>query len=174
MHAFVLADPSRCIGCRACEIACAEVHMQAAMAQAMAQGLPFVTRICVIRAAGVSAPIQCRQCEDAPCATACPTGAVTSDGRAIVVDADKCCACKACLAVCPVGAMQIAATPGQDKPVACKCDLCIGSADRPACVSVCPAAALRVFSREELQRRTCARRRQSALQLAANTSEGTR
>ena len=167
MHAFVLADPSRCIGCRACEIACAAAHMDADMAQAMERDLPFAPRLCVVRDAGIAVPIQCRQCEDAPCAAACPTGAVTSDGKTVAVAPQRCIGCKACLAACPVGAMQVDRLPGdRSGPVAYKCDLCGGKADVPACVAVCPAGALRVYTREGLRQLAGARRRQSAVLLA--------
>lgn len=167
MHAFVLADPARCIGCRACEIACAATHMEEDMAQAMARGLPFAPRLCLVRESGVTAPIQCRQCEDAPCAAACPTGAIASDGRTVRVTPERCVGCKACLAACPVGAMQVGRLPGTARgPVAHKCDLCADYRDTPACVAVCPADALRVVSRDVLQGQALARRRRQALSLA--------
>ncbi|MGE4535612.1 MAG: 4Fe-4S dicluster domain-containing protein [Desulfovibrio sp.] len=167
MHAFVLADPARCIGCRACEIACAAAHMEEDMGQAMARGLPFAPRLCLVRESGVTAPIQCRQCEDAPCAAACPTGAVASDGRAVTVAAERCVGCKACLAACPVGAMQVGRLPGdQGGPVAHKCDLCAGRRETPACVAVCPAGALRLISRDVLRGLAVSRRRRQAASLA--------
>lgn len=166
MHAFVLADPDRCIGCRACEIACVDAHMEEDMGQAMERGLPFAPRLCLIRESGVTAPIQCRQCEDAPCAAACPTGAVASDGKTVVVTAERCIGCKACLAACPVGAMQVGRLPGKrDVPLAHKCDVCAARGYAPACVAVCPAKALRLVSRESLRRQTEAKRRGSAAQL---------
>ncbi len=167
MHAFVLADPARCIGCRACEIACAAAHMEEDMAQAMALGLPFAPRLCLIRESGVTAPIQCRQCEDAPCAAVCPTGAVTSDGRAVVVAPERCIGCKACLAACPVGAMQVGRLPGHGGHVlAHKCDLCATAAAAPACVAVCPAQALTLVTRDGLRHVAAARRGRQAAQLA--------
>lgn len=167
MNAFVLADPSRCIGCRACEIACVDAHMAFDMAEAMEYGQPFSPRIFVVRESGVTAPIQCRQCEDAPCAAACPAGAVTFNGRAVVVDAERCFGCKACLAACPFGAMQVGMPSGvRDVPVAHKCDLCVGHRDMPACVSVCPAGALRLFSEGELRQLSASRRREAARRAA--------
>lgn len=173
MHAFVLADPARCIGCRACEIACAAAHMDQDLGQAMEQGLPFAPRLSVVRESGVTAPIQCRQCEDAPCAAACPYGAVASNGRAVEVRAERCIGCKACLAACPVGAMQVGRLPeGRGLPVAHKCDLCAGRLDSPACVAVCPASALRVVTSETLARLAGRRRRRQAASLAGGGKQG--
>ncbi|WP_320171142.1 4Fe-4S dicluster domain-containing protein [Maridesulfovibrio sp.] len=167
MNDFVLADPSRCIGCRACEIACVDAHTALDMAGAMEEGLPFSPRISVVRESGVTAPIQCRQCEDAPCASACLAGAITFDGRSVVVLTERCIGCKACLAACPFGAMQVGMIDGfLEVPVAHKCDLCAGHRDTPACVSVCPADALRVFSDSKLQRFSSLKRQASAVRVA--------
>ncbi|HAS90285.1 MAG TPA: electron transporter HydN [Desulfovibrio sp.] len=163
MNSFVLAVPSRCIGCRACEIACVDAHMSADMGQAMEEGLPFSARISVVRESGVTAPIQCRQCEDAPCAKACPVDAISYNGESVVIDAKRCFACKACLAACPFGAMQVGVINVEhEAPVAHKCDLCSGYRDAPACVSVCPAGALNVFSTEKLQKLSAGKRRGNA------------
>ncbi|WP_419783523.1 4Fe-4S dicluster domain-containing protein [Maridesulfovibrio sp.] len=167
MNTFVLAVPSRCIGCRACEIACVDAHMNSDMAQAMEQGQPFSPRLSVIRESGVTAPIQCRQCEDAPCVKACPAGAIRCDGRSVAIDAELCFGCKACLAACPFGAMQVGLVNlEKETPVAYKCDLCSGHRADPACVSVCPAGALSVFSNEALQKLSSSKRRETARLMA--------
>ena len=132
MHAVVLADAERCIGCRACEIACALAHAACGEdpGRAAEAGAAFAPRLTVVRDGGLAVPVQCRQCEAAPCAAACPTGALYSDGRSVAVDTAACTGCKACLAACPGGAMDmlpLAALPG--RLVAGKCDLCAG---RPA------------------------------------------
>ncbi len=167
MHVFILSDPSRCIGCRACEIACVDAHTAQDMGQAAEQGLPFAPRITVVHEAEVTAPIQCRQCEDAPCVSVCPTGAITHDGKLVRVHEDRCFGCKSCMAVCPVGAIRVGSLPGSgEKLLAYKCDLCAGHETGPACVSVCPAGALKILDQGELLRISGSRRRNSALQVA--------
>jgi len=167
MHTFVLSDPSRCIGCRACEIACVDAHIDVDLGRAGEQKLPFAPRINVIHEAEVTAPVQCRQCEDAPCVTVCPVGAITHDGESVRVQEDLCFGCKTCLAVCPVGAMQVGCLPGSGKRLlAYKCDLCAGRPEGPACVAVCPAGALKILNQSELQGISGGRRRNSALQVA--------
>ncbi len=93
-------------------------------------------------------PKSCLHCEDAPCVTACPTGAShkrPEDGI-VLVDEAKCIGCGVCAWACPYGARELDAVEGVMK----KCTLCIDriandaldAADRvPACVATCPASA---------------------------------
>ncbi|WP_281262026.1 4Fe-4S binding protein [Azospirillum thermophilum] len=114
-----------------------------------------------------TAPVLCHQCEDAPCARVCPVNAITHAADAIVLDEKVCIGCKMCALACPFGAITpsgtgIAGVAGFGtaapthsaaldpllawdigvKSVAVKCDLCAFSGDGPACVNVCPTAAL--------------------------------
>ena len=164
MHAFVLADPKRCIGCRACEIACVTARLDVDPGRAMALGLPFVPRLCLVRESGVTMPVQCRQCEDAPCAAACPTRAIASNGRAVTVTPERCVGCKACLTACPIGGIGVGPqATGPARLIAHKCDLCLGSRTSPACVAVCPAGALTLFDPDTLAALAAGRRRKAGL-----------
>ncbi|KHK01462.1 4Fe-4S dicluster domain-containing protein [Desulfovibrio sp. TomC] len=174
MHAFVLADPDCCIGCRACEIACSLAHLPAGCdpGRAMEQGAGFAPRLTIVREGGLVVPVQCRQCEDAPCARVCPAGCITSDGRSVTIVEAACTGCKACLAVCPVGTMNmLPATVGPARLVAGKCDLCRGRPSDspnpvgPACLAVCPAGALTLYEPAALARLAADRRRLAALVL---------
>ena len=73
MNKMVIADPGKCIGCRTCEVACALAH-SAPDALAKLSPASFIPRLKVVKTAKVSTPVQCRQCDDAPCAAVCPTG----------------------------------------------------------------------------------------------------
>lgn len=173
MHAVVLADADRCIGCRACEIACTLAHAATGEdpGRAAEAGAAFAPHLTVVRDGGLAVPVQCRQCEAAPCAAACPTGALFSDGRSVAVNTAACTGCKACLAACPVGAMDmlpLASLPG--RKVAGKCDLCAGRPSGPACLAVCPAGALFLHDPKELGRLCAARRRRAALACAGSAA----
>ncbi|MEE9617054.1 MAG: 4Fe-4S dicluster domain-containing protein, partial [Anaerolineae bacterium] len=61
----------KCTGCRICENFCSFHHEGAVW--------PERARITIVAQSdeGPFAPTVCRQCEDAPCAAACPVGAIT-------------------------------------------------------------------------------------------------
>jgi anaerobic carbon-monoxide dehydrogenase iron sulfur subunit len=88
---------------------------------------------------GVDRPALCRQCADAPCAAACPTGALVADASngGIHFNPDDCIVCPACAAACPFGVVFL--DPTTQMPLIC--DLCAG---RPACVKRCVTGALSV------------------------------
>ena len=76
-----------CMGCHACEVACKQEH-----------GLGVGPRVIkVIERAPYFKPLFCHHCEDAPCALACPEGAITIDPKTkvVLVNEDKCNGCNA-------------------------------------------------------------------------------
>lgn len=124
-------DHEKCTGCRLCELVCAVAH----------DGIsnPARSRIRVIKweAEGLFIPMTCQQCQDAPCLNVCPVKAISKDeelGR-VTVDYNTCIGCRACVSVCPFGAMSYNAI---DRRVL-KCDLCDG---KPQCVSFCEVKAV--------------------------------
>ncbi len=135
-------DQSKCIGCHACTTACKSENLvplgvTRTYVKAVEAGeFPQVRRSFQVT--------RCNQCEDAPCVSACPTGAMfrRPDG---IVDFDKsvCIGCKACMAACPYDAIFI----NPDDHSAEKCNLCSHRIDaglEPACVVVCPVEAILV------------------------------
>ena len=74
-HKFVIADAKRCIGCATCMAACFK--------SAYERGKLSKARLSVLRQAGGVMPVQCRQCDDGPCANVCPTGALRFDDNCL-------------------------------------------------------------------------------------------
>jgi hydrogenase-4 component A len=97
MNRFVIAEPKLCIGCNTCMAACTLVHK--------VQGLQSHPRLTVVRNGPATAPILCRNCEDAPCAKVCPVNAITQSGDAVVLNEVTCIGCKLCAIACPFGAI---------------------------------------------------------------------
>lgn len=145
---FVLADPSKCSGCRACEIACHAGHLTEKTMTVGNLSAPVTPRLFLARGAALCMPVQCHHCEDAPCIRSCQCGALfRSDGGAVVLDDRRCIGCRNCALVCPFGAIEIFSLSelhggcGVPKLVY-KCDLCSGKKEH-ACVAACPNGALR-------------------------------
>lgn len=155
---LVLADPTRCVGCRRCELACTEFNdgkVAPSMARIkVARNMNFGPRGAFLGrdgqgtwGNGLVVQDVCRQCSDPACAAACPVQAigVKSPTNARVVDQDKCIGCRSCVSACPFRMMAFDEEAGR----ATKCTLCDG---RPKCVEACPAAALRSVAWRELSR----------------------
>lgn len=135
-------DQTRCIGCHACTTACkSENEVPIGVTRTYVKSVevgafPQVRRVFQVT--------RCNQCQDAPCVSACPTGAMyrRPDG---IIDFDKriCIGCKACIAACPYDAIFI----NPEDHSAEKCNFCAHRLDvglEPACVTVCPTEAILV------------------------------
>jgi hydrogenase-4 component A len=180
MTRFIYANPSLCTGCDACVDACLESHK--------AQGLAEQARITIVRTEDRSAPVVCRQCENAPCAAVCPTNAIVIGKNAIELDEEKCIGCKFCVIVCPFGAIALAmpgtqargaavplvaaakaeenmaalgmnaGAPKTTGKIAAKCDLCETAAEGPSCLKVCPTKAIFLVDDKTMRRAVTAKR----------------
>nr|WP_318384759.1 4Fe-4S dicluster domain-containing protein [uncultured Enterobacter sp.] len=105
MNRFVIADPDGCIGCNTCLAACSDVHKT--------QGLQQHPRLTMVRTYTHTAPVLCRQCEDAPCMQVCPVNAISFQHDAVYLNESLCIGCKLCGLVCPFGAI----TPAGSTPL---------------------------------------------------------
>ena len=134
-----------CIGCNLCEVFCRLAHAQSDdLIKDLKSKTAPVARVSIEVRKPVSFSVRCQHCEEAPCVSACLTGALKKDETtgAITHNEEKCIGCWTCMMVCPIGAIK------QDKlrRKAVKCDLCEGR-DIPLCVANCPNEAL-IFAEE--------------------------
>lgn len=150
---FVIADKEKCTGCRVCEIACHSYHHNVGKTIGTVTG-PIIPKLFVTRKSGAMVPVQCHQCEGAPCARACARKAILMEGGRLVIDTGQCNNCRDCIEACPFEVINLApakaadpcvsSSEGEVRLVGNKCDLCLGREQGPVCVAACPYQALRV------------------------------
>jgi len=156
----IMIHLDKCLGCKACEIACAKVHSSSdTLAEAVREVPKPQSRIKIQRGIRVRdeedrrAPfgeskkklprksvyaLRCRHCEYPRCVDACITGALSKTENGVVIhDADKCVGCWMCIMACPYGAIK----RDPAAKVIIKCDMCPGR-DVPACVEACKTHAI--------------------------------
>jgi carbon-monoxide dehydrogenase iron sulfur subunit len=158
-NVIIHTDPDRCLGCHSCELACAVAHSDGHdIVSATAGQVALHPRNRVVTFEGTTMPMQCRQCEDAPCTFVCPTNACRQADGQIRIEEQHCIGCKLCVMVCPFGAITVRAddrpAPGNadaltNRGIALKCDLCTDwraarGKDAPACVEACPTKAIQL------------------------------
>ena len=115
-----VVDPERCVGCQLCMFACER-----------RSGTGGISRsaIHVHSRGGLSRGLTitvCRACEDPPCVSVCPTGALQKrkGGRGVIFISKKCIGCKFCLEACILKA--IFWDERTQKPVVCiHCGYCV-------------------------------------------------
>lgn len=136
----LVVNVDRCIGCHACEMAC-KVENGVSLGS-------YWNKVVQVGPAGTYLdlhvywlPIQCQQCEDAPCTHVCPTGAsYRNEDGVVLIDKDKCIGCKYCMMACPYGVRSW----NVEENVVEKCTLCAqrtGTGGLPKCVEDCCADA---------------------------------
>jgi Fe-S-cluster-containing hydrogenase component 2 len=125
----VVAFKEKCVGCRMCEMACS-MYLENVFN-------PKRSRVQVERGMkALDLPHICFQCDDAPCAEACPVDAITMEDTTGIwhIDRDTCIGCEQCIDACPYGAIFME----PQKEYALKCEVCEGV----YCKEICPTAAL--------------------------------
>ncbi|GAV26460.1 4Fe-4S ferredoxin [Carboxydothermus islandicus] len=134
----ILVDLEKCLGCKTCELACATAHSKEKNFFAAIFEEPKPVRRIFVEADGsTNFPLTCRHCEDAPCVTACMSGALTKDELTgeVVLNSQRCIGCFMCVMVCPFGVIV------ENQRKAAKCDRC-AEIGYPQCVLACPTKAL--------------------------------
>lgn len=158
----ILIDTTRCIGCRSCELACAEQN-----------GLPIpdieddsvfeterhttTTQWTVVNRhetdkGTVYAVKRCMHCNQPACVAACLVKAMKKQKEGPVTWDKNCMGCKMCAFSCPFEKALL--EPHGFAPEIKKCTLCwdtrVAKGEIPACVEACPTEALVFGTRREL------------------------
>ena len=150
----ILVDTTRCIGCRACEVACATEH-DLFVPDVLNDGAlekhrktsekqwTIVNKYDTEKGE-VFVKSQCMHCYQAACSTACPTEAMlqTQEGPTIW-RGNKCIGCRYCMISCPFNMVKYEFNDWNPKVQ--KCTMCferLAEGEKPACVAACPTDAL--------------------------------
>ena len=145
-------DSSRCIGCRACQIACKDKN------RIMEPGITFRT-VKSYETGKFPSPsvyhvaMTCNHCEKPACVEKCPTGAMAkaADGT-VQHDDGTCIGCQTCVKSCPYGVPKYF----EEEGVCRKCDSCIAfraNGMNPVCVDACVMRALDFGDVDELEKK---------------------
>lgn len=168
-----LIDVSKCIGCRACQVACKQWNELPAVKtinRGTHQNPPDLDpdTYTLIRFDEVSdgngglkwlmRKDGCMHCTDAACVMSCPApGALTHSGTgAVVYNRSLCIGCKNCVITCPFDIPRFNAA--KEKPY--KCTLCydrISEGQIPACIKACPTGTLAFGDRGKMVMKAYAR-----------------
>ena len=164
MKSMIVVRVDRCVGCKSCEMACAVRHSASKeLYQAIRERPSPRARVSVEQGEGFAVPLQCRQCEDAPCMAICPSAALhrADKDSPVVIDHERCIGCKWCIMACPFGVICL----DSESRTVIKCDQCFEQVERgelPACVSACPTGALELRTLDEV---VAGKRRASLVQI---------
>jgi len=153
----MLHDTTRCIGCQACERACAEKNNFPLPESKPQPGNRRTTGTESLTAVNAHTPgngptvfskIQCMHCDQPACVSACLVNAMykTEEGPVIWRE-DKCMGCRYCMIACPFDIPKF--EYGSLNPKIRKCIMCfdrVRDGKIPACVQACPQEAI-IFGR---------------------------
>ena len=130
-----------CIGCHACETACAEKN--GTPAHLSYRHVGYIEGGTYPDFVRVNVSMACNHCEDPVCLKGCPTLAYTKyvEYGAVLQDPNICFGCGYCTWVCPYNAPVLDPVKGEVQ----KCNMCVDRLEdglQPACVSACLSNAL--------------------------------
>ncbi len=164
----LLHDTTLCVGCRSCEVACAEVNDLPIPEIPVDDPVAFETTRRTTDTAltvvnryvdgtdeqqPIYRKLQCMHCNEPCCATVCPVHAFekTPEGP-VLYDPEVCMGCRYCIMACPYNAL---AYEYEDPvtPKVMRCTMCyprIKEGLVPGCAEACPMGAITFGEREEL------------------------
>jgi anaerobic dimethyl sulfoxide reductase subunit B (iron-sulfur subunit) len=134
-------NSDRCIGCRACQIACKDKND-------LDVGILY-RQVRSYETGAFPTPgyyhhsSTCNHCAAPACIAVCPTEAITKDmeNGIVVIDIEKCIGCKSCIDACPYAVPQFI----EAENIVNKCDFCndlLKMGDNPVCADACPQRVL--------------------------------
>lgn len=151
----LLYDTTKCIGCKACVVACKEANQMPADIDGYGGGLydapeglnEYTKNVIQLYKDGNEQSFvkkQCMHCVDPACVGACMLGALRKGKFGVVsYDVSKCVGCRYCEVACPFNVPKF--QWAKVAPRIVKCELCkdrLAVGKQPACTEVCPRGAV--------------------------------
>ncbi len=163
-------DTTICIGCKACEVACKNWNQLPAEAGGIRElsgdsydntrkldgthwrHVKFIEQFDgPYNGRWLMMSDVCKHCVQAGCLEVCPTGAIIrTEFDTVVIQSDVCNGCRACIAACPFGVIDMNHVSG----TAQKCTLCYDRMQvglEPACSKACPTDSIQFGPISELR-----------------------
>jgi formate dehydrogenase iron-sulfur subunit len=153
MSKAVLYDSTLCVGCKACEGACAERWGIPYDEKIAAEEKISARKLTTVETHGERFSRRlCMNCEKPACASVCPVGALQKTALGpVTYDEDKCMGCRYCMQACP---FQVPSYEWEALlPRVRKCDMCYErqTQGKPtACSEACPVEATVTGDRDTL------------------------
>ena len=159
----MLYDSTKCIGCKACVVACRESNgtppepkdgLHDVQTELNGNTRNVIKLYKDDQIGGVFAYVkeQCMHCVDPSCASVCMLGALKKTAAGpVTYDKDTCIGCRYCQVACPFNVPKFEWQSATPKIV--KCELCkdrTAQGKLPACVEVCPRQAVIYGKRKDL------------------------
>ncbi len=139
MRYAMAVDTKKCVGCSDCVVACQTENR-------VPDGFCRDWVVEIVNGVFPEVEVElrserCNHCQNSPCVRCCPTGASHyTKGGIVMVTANDCIGCGACIQSCPYDARY-----SHPQGYVDKCTFCKHRVDRgygPACVEVCPTNCL--------------------------------
>lgn len=156
MRKSMLIDPSKCMGCRSCQVACKQWNQlpgEATEFKGTYENPPQISPITWMRirfneveegddVKWLLSKQGCMHCVEAACMIVCPVGAIYhTESGVVAVDAQKCIGCNYCAASCPFQTIPF----DRKTNLPAKCTFCqdrVVNNMTPACAQACPTGAI--------------------------------
>ncbi len=157
----VLVDTTRCIGCRQCELACAQANglpipnindksVFNSVRTTSTISLTVVNRF-ETQKGTINVKRQCMHCNQPGCVSACLVAAMKKRKQGPVTWDTNCIGCRYCMISCPFDVPKFEYEKAAPKLK--KCNFCFSRLKKgqlPACVQACPAEALLFGTRKKM------------------------
>ncbi len=153
MSKALLYDSTLCIGCKQCEVACADQNQLPYNDTIAGEELQSEHKLTFVATRGDKFMRHlCMNCQDPSCVSVCPVGALQKTAAGpVTYDPAKCMGCRYCMVACPFSVPKYEWS--KLVPKVQKCTMCpdrVSQGKPTACAEICPTGATKFGERDEL------------------------